>query len=155
MSVSDPTDPADPTEPGDGGATRRPVPAEVVLAVEDLPVAVAAACRGAAAKQGHDTIVLAVGDVLAIAEHFVISSAPNDRQVKAIAEEVAHAVQVAEGRKPLRSEGLDTLRWVLLDYGDLVVHVFLDADRSFYELERLWADVPRLSWDAVEAAERG
>jgi ribosome-associated protein len=128
-------------------------PAGVVLPVDDLPPVVVAACRGAAAKQGRDTLVLAVGEVLSIAEHFVITSAPNDRQVKAIAEEVVRSVADAVGSKPLRSEGLDSLRWVLLDYGDLVVHVFLDDDRSFYELERLWADVPRLRWSSVEQAE--
>ena len=130
-----------------------PEPTDVALSVGALPTAVVAACRGAAAKQGRDTMVLAVGEVLSIAEHFVITGAPNDRQVKAIAEEVVRAVADAVGMKPLRSEGLDSLHWVLLDYGDLVVHVFLDDDRSFYELERLWADVPRLRWDDVEQAE--
>ena len=114
-----------------------------------------AACRGIADKQGRDTLVLEVGAVLSIAEHFVITSAPNDRQVKAIAEATERSVHEATGLKPLRTEGLDTLHWVLLDYGDLVVHVFLDAERGFYELERLWSDVPRLSWDDVERAERG
>ena len=84
-----------------------------------------------------------------------VGSAPNDRQVKAIAEQVERAVQEATGDKPLRTEGLDSLRWVLLDYGDLVVHVFLDEERRYYELERLWADVPTLRWDEVEAEERG
>ena len=120
-----------------------------------LPPAVLAAARGASAKLGHDTVVLQVGDVLSIAEHFVITSAPNDRQVKAIAEEVERTVHEAVGEKPVRTEGFDALRWVLLDYGDLVVHVFLDEERSYYELERLWGDVPSLRWDLVEAAERG
>jgi ribosome-associated protein len=120
-----------------------------------LPPAVAAAARGAAAKLGQDTVVLTVGEVLSIAEHFVITSAPNDRQVKAIAEDVERSVHEAVGEKPIRTEGLDALRWVLLDYGDLVVHVFLDEERDFYELERLWADVPTVRWDDVEATERG
>jgi len=124
------------------------------LPIDQLPPAVVAACRGAADKLASDTIVLAVGEVLSITDHFVIASAPNDRQVKAIAEAVEEAV-VADGQgKPLRVEGLDALRWVLLDYGDLVVHVFLEEERAFYELERLWADVPILHWDDVEDAER-
>jgi ribosome-associated protein len=122
--------------------------------VDDLPVWVVAACRGASEKLGRGTLVMAVGEVLSIADHFVIASAPNDRQVKAIAEEVERAVDLAGGGKPLRVEGMDALRWVLLDYGDLVVHVFLDEERDFYELERLWADVPVLAWDEVEAAEQ-
>jgi ribosome-associated protein len=125
------------------------------LDVGSLPPSVVAAARGASAKLGHDTVVLTVGEVLSIAEHFVISSAPNERQVKAIAEEVERSVQEAVGDKPIRTEGMDAQRWVLLDYGDLIVHVFLDEERDFYELERLWADVPTLRWDDVEAAERG
>ena len=54
------------------------------------------------------------------------------------------------GPRPLRVEGLDSLRWVLLDYGDFVVHVLLDEARAYYELERLWSDVPRIDWAAVE-----
>jgi ribosome-associated protein len=129
-------------------------PASDPLDVGTLPPAVVAAARGASAKLGHDTVVLTVGEVLSIAEHFVITSAPNDRQVRAIADEVERSVHDATGEKPIRTEGLDALRWVLLDYGDLVVHVFLEEDRGFYELERLWADVPTVRWDDVEAAER-
>lgn len=128
---------------------------DAVVTPAQLPPSVVAAARGAATKLGVDTVVLVVGDVLSIAEHFVVTSAPNDRQVKAIAEQVERAVQEATGDKPLRTEGLDSLRWVLLDYGDLVVHVFLDEERRYYELERLWADVPTLRWDEVEAEERG
>lgn len=119
-----------------------------------LPRPVAVAAQAAADKLGQDTLVLDVGDVLSIAEHFVVTSAANDRQVKAVAEEVQRAVAEAGEGKPRRTEGLDGLRWVLLDYGELVVHVFLDDERGYYELERLWADVPTLAWDDVEAAQR-
>ncbi len=91
-------------------------------------------------------MVLEVGDVLAIVDHFVITSAPNTRQVRTIAEDVEEKVKEAGGAGPLRIEGLDDLHWVLLDFGDVVVHVFLDETRAFYELERLWGDVPRLDW---------
>lgn len=87
-----------------------------------------------------------MGDVLAITEAFVITSAGNSRLVKAVVEEVEHVVAQAGGGKPRRVEGLDRLEWVLMDYGDIVVHVFADETRQFYELERLWADVPRLEW---------
>ena len=91
-------------------------------------------------------MILEVADVLVVADEFVIASAGNDRQVKAIVEEVERRVAEAGMAKPLRVEGLDDRHWVLLDYGDVVVHVFLDETRAYYELERLWADVPRVAW---------
>jgi ribosome-associated protein len=104
------------------------------------------AARAADDKQGRDTVILEVGQVLSITEYFVITSAGNDRLVKTIAETVEERVGADGGPKPIRSEGFDDLRWVLLDYGDFVVHVFLDETREYYELERLWSDVPRLAW---------
>jgi ribosome-associated protein len=84
--------------------------------------------------------------VLAIVDWFVITSGRNERQVRTIAEEVEARLKAGEGAGPLRKEGLDDARWVLLDYGDVVVHVFLDEVREYYSLERLWSDVPRLDW---------
>ncbi len=104
------------------------------------------AARAADAKQAEDVVVLEVGPVLALCGHFVIASAPNTRLVRAIAEDVEEQVAAAGGPKPLRVEGLDDLRWVLLDYGDFVVHVFLDETRRYYDLERLWSDVPTVDW---------
>ena len=110
------------------------------------------AARAADDKNGRSTLVLDVGDVLAITDFFVITSGANTRQVRTIAEEVEERVTRADGPKPLRIEGLDDLRWVLLDYGAFVVHVFVEEARAYYELERLWADVPRVDWvDAVAA----
>ncbi len=105
------------------------------------------AARAADAKQGTDIVGLDVGEVLAIVDWFVITSAGNPRQVRTIAEEVEAQVKAQSGDGPLRVEGMDDARWVLLDFGDVVVHVFLDEVRSFYELERLWGDVPRLDWE--------
>ena len=85
--------------------------------------------------------------MLAIVDWFVITSGRNERQVRTIAEEVETRLKAAEGAGPLRKEGLDDARWVLLDYGDVVVHVFLDEVREYYSLERLWSDVARLDWD--------
>jgi ribosome-associated protein len=104
------------------------------------------AARAADDKKGVDTVVLAVGEVLAITEHFVITHGTNDRQVRTIAGEVEQRIAQAGGPKPIRTEGLDDLSWVLLDYGDFVVHVFSEDARHFYELERLWADVPKVDW---------
>ena len=97
--------------------------------------------------------MLDVSDVLSITGWFVITSGANPRQVKTIAEEVESQVADAGGPRPLRVEGLDNARWVLLDYGDFVVHVFLEEERDYYELERLWSDVPRVAWQAAEPSD--
>jgi ribosome-associated protein len=111
------------------------------------------AAQAASDKKGEDPVVLAVGDVLAITDYFVIVSGNNTRQVRTIAEEIERALIDAGGPKPLRNEGFDDLRWVLLDYGDFVVHVFLAETRAYYELERLWSDVPRIEWqEGAEAS---
>jgi ribosome-associated protein len=104
------------------------------------------AARAAVDKKAEDPVVLFVGDVLAITDYFVIVSGANSRQVRTIAEAVEEELTRDGGPKPLRIEGLDDLTWVLMDYGDLVVHVFLDETRRYYELERLWSDVPRVAW---------
>ena len=105
------------------------------------------AARAAASKLGEDTIVLDVHEVLAITDAFVITSGRNRRQVLTIAEEVEAQVKAVGGPSPLRSEGLTDGQWALLDYGDFVVHVFLEEVRRYYDLERLWADAPVLEWD--------
>ena len=105
------------------------------------------AARAASDKKAIDPVILDVGDVLAITDYFVVTSGTNPRQVRTIAEEVERVVGDAGGPKPVRIEGLDDLHWVLLDYGDFVVHVFLDETRHYYELERLWSDVPRVEWE--------
>jgi ribosome-associated protein len=105
------------------------------------------AAQAASSKQATDPVVLAVGDVLSITDFFVIVSASNPRLVRTIAEEVEEQIRSAGGPNPLRVEGLDDLHWVLLDFGEFVVHVFLQETREYYELERLWSDVPTLEWE--------
>lgn len=108
------------------------------------------AARAADAKGADDVVILEVGDVLVVADEFVIASAANDRLVRALVDEierqVADASDVIGNTKPLRIEGRAERRWVLMDYGDVVVHVFLQEVRDYYELERLWGDVPRVEW---------
>jgi ribosome-associated protein len=106
--------------------------------------------QAAASKKGEDIVILDVGPVLAITDCFVITSAPNERLVRAIAEEIERALKEAGGPSPRRSEGLREGEWVLLDYGDFVVHVFLEETRRFYDLERLWRDAPRVAWDEAK-----
>ena len=110
------------------------------------------AARAADDKGAEDIVILEVGDVLVVADEFVVASAPNDRQVRAIVDEVERQVAEAGLAKPLRVEGRDERKWVLLDYGDVVVHVFLREVREYYELERLWADVPQIEWATPELA---
>lgn len=109
-----------------------------------------AAARAADEKGANDVVILEVGDVLVVADEFVVASAANDRQVRAIVDEIERQVgeadDLAGNTKPLRIEGRSERRWVLMDYGDVVVHVFLQEVRDYYELERLWADVARVEW---------
>lgn len=107
------------------------------------------AAEAASAKQGNDIVILSVGEVLAIVDAFVIASAPNTRQVATIAEAVEQRLKESGVGGPLRVEGMDDKRWVLLDYGDVVVHVFLQEVREYYDLEHLWSDVPRQVWEAT------
>jgi ribosome-associated protein len=130
---------------GDDRSTQHPPPEgppDGPLLSQDL---VRLAAEAAASKTDEPTVVIEVGDLLAITEYFVVASGSNDRQVRAIAEEVERRLkQHSEGRSPRTVEGLDDARWVLMDYGDFVVHVFLEEARRFYDLERLWGDAPRL-----------
>jgi ribosome-associated protein len=109
------------------------------------------AARAADDKKGEDILVLDVGDIIGIVESFVITSAGNTRLVRSIVDEVERQLYDQAKVKPRAVEGLDDSSWVLLDYGDLVVHVFLNETREFYGLERLWADAGRISWNDAAA----
>jgi ribosome-associated protein len=111
-----------------------------------VPGASLLAARAADSKLGDQTVILSVGDALGITEAFVITSGGNARQVRTIADEVELQLKKADGRAPIRIEGLDDARWVLMDYGDFLVHVFVDEAREYYDLEHLWADAPRVAW---------
>ena len=120
----------------------------VTDAVDDLmdPTHPVVAARAAHAKGGDDILVLRVGDVLAITDYFVIASASNPRLVRTIVQEVEDRVAEAGGPRPTRVEGLNEAEWVLADHGTFVVHVFHEDARQYYELERLWSDVPSIDW---------
>lgn len=104
------------------------------------------AARAADDKKADHTLILAVGEVLAITDYFVIASASNRRLVKSVVDAVEEAVRDALGRSPLRIEGAAEQQWVLVDYGDVVVHVFAEEIRMYYEIERLYRDVPKVDW---------
>jgi ribosome-associated protein len=121
---------------------------------ESTAVAVTAA-RAADDKKAEDTIVLSVGELLNITEYFVVTSAPNRRLVRTIVESIEEVVGEVHGRKPLRLEGVSEGQWVLMDYGDVVVHVFVDEMRQYYEIERLYRDVARVAWQPDDATAPG
>ena len=129
----------------------QPTPARETLP-EDIRRRVVIAAQAADAKKGLDTVILEVGPVLVITDAFVITSGTNPRQVRAIAEEVERLLTEHEGVKPRRIEGLNEATWVLLDYGEFVVHVFHEESRRFYDLERLWSDVARVHWEPAASA---
>jgi len=106
----------------------------------------AAAARAAADKQAEDVVVLDVHELIVITDFFVVCTGTSDRHVKTLVEEVEKALR-GLGFKPVRREGEQEARWVLLDYVDVVVHVFAPEERDYYDLERLWRDAPRLAWD--------
>lgn len=115
--------------------------------VEDSGEALAVVAAQSADKQGAtDIVILDVGDVLSIVGYFVIVGASNVRLVRAVADDIEAKVKEQSGRPPVRIEGLREAQWTLIDYGDVVVHVFLDSIREFYEIERLYMDSPRVAW---------
>ncbi len=104
------------------------------------------AARVADAKQGNEILVLHVGEVLKLTEYFVVVGASNRRLVRALVDDIEAQLKEQAGRAPLRMEGVKEQQWVLIDYGDVVVHVFLSEIRDFYEIERLYTDVPKIDW---------
>jgi ribosome-associated protein len=121
----------------------------------DVPEAALAAARAAHAKLGEDTVVLAMRDLLGVTDAFVITAGRNTRQVKTIVEEVEREVKQSSGRSPWAVEGLRDLTWVLMDYGDFLVHVFRDDARAYYDLEHLWGDAPRVGASGSLTTRRG
>lgn len=104
-------------------------------------------------KQASNIAVIDVSDVMAISDVFVIASADNERQVRSIVEEIEDAL-TSNKREPLRREGNRENRWVLLDYGSLVVHVQREQEREFYGLDRLYRDCPLVEIEGIETPQR-
>ena len=113
-----------------------------LLNLDDPIILAHAAARAASNKLADDIVILDVGDLLGVTDHFVLASARNERQLGTVAGEVEGQLKMS-GRVPRRREGTKESGWILLDYGDVVVHAFTDEMRAFYELERLWADAPQ------------
>jgi ribosome-associated protein len=96
-------------------------------------------------KKAFDLNVLSVGELTSIADFFILASAGNERQAAAIADAVQETLREKMKVKPLLVEGTTPGRWILLDYGDFIFHIFTEETRRFYGLERLWGDAPNLT----------
>ncbi|HYV03562.1 MAG TPA: ribosome silencing factor [Blastocatellia bacterium] len=120
-----------------------PVPADNVMI----------AARAAAEKKATDTVVLDLREIASFTEYFVICTGASTRQVQAISNSVEEELRKA-GRRPSHIEGYSSAEWILLDYGDFIVHVFSAASRRFYDLERLWRDAKRAELPAEASRER-
>jgi ribosome-associated protein len=112
---------------------------------------VRAAAQAAADKLAQNVQAFDVSEQLVITDAFLLCSGTNDRQVKAIVDAVEQALRTV-GAKPARREGERDGRWVLIDYGDIVVHVQHEEERSFYALERLWRDCPTIDLPDTDTA---
>ena len=114
---------------------------------------VRAAVGAALDKKAFDLDVLHVSELTSIADYFVICSANSERQTQAIADSVVDKLRQDEGVKPLMVEGTTPGRWILMDFGDFIVHVFTEDCRRFYGLERLWGDAPNVKEQFTAAEE--
>ena len=104
-------------------------------------------------KKAFNLDVLSVGGLTSIADYFILMSANNERQSQAIADSVLERLKTELRVKPLLVEGTTPGRWVLLDFGDFIVHIFTEDVRRFYGLERLWGDAPNVTADFTGEAE--
>jgi ribosome-associated protein len=125
-------------EPGKSDA------ASAVTPFADLDENVKLALHFAAEKKASDMRVLDLREIASFAEYFVIASGANQRQVQAIADEINEQLKKQLGSRPVRIEGYKGGEWVLLDYGDFIIHIFDKDAREFYDLERLWRDARRV-----------
>lgn len=97
-------------------------------------------------KKGEEVRVLHIGTLTTIGDYFVVATGSSTTQVKAFADEIDEKMS-AEGIEPKRIEGYNTASWILMDYEDVIVHLFLKETREFYALERLWSDAPEIDWE--------
>ena len=116
----------------------------------EMPEQIRVAVNAALARKAEDLRVLHLAAVSDFTDHFLVMSGTNERQVQAIADAIVESLRAA-GVRPLHVEGYNHARWVLLDYGgDMVIHVFLEDNRQFYGLERLWSDAPDVTAEYTE-----
>lgn len=122
--------------------SKRIVPARKAPALaEAVPAAWLDCVRAAEEKKAASIRVLDLRPVTTFADYFVLCNGTNKRQTQAIADEVARVMKL-RGELPMSMEGYDNGEWILVDYGDIVVHVFTDTSRTYYDLDRLWREAP-------------
>ncbi len=114
---------------------------------DELVTAIAAAAEE---RNGTDIVVIDMATDSSVADYFVICTARSTIQVRAICDHAEDEATLV-GREPISREGLEFAHWALVDYGDVVLHVFLEDTRAIYDLERLWHRAPRRDWNAVPA----
>lgn len=129
-----------------GAVTIQITEARTPFAELDENVRLALAC--AADKKAVNTVALDLREIASFTEFFVITGGTNQRQVQAIADEIEEKLKKQLGDRPVRVEGYNTAEWVLMDYGDFVVHIFDQKSREFYDLERLWRDARKVELPA-------
>jgi ribosome-associated protein len=112
------------------------------------------AVHAAVDKKAMDLDVLAVAELTSIADYFIVCSATSERQAQAIADHVTEKLRDELHVRPMLIEGTTPGRWILLDFGDFIVHVFTEETRRFYGLERLWGDAPNVTAEYTEEAAR-
>ena len=120
------------------------VPVNAITPFSDLDENVKLALHCAADKKATDIRVLDLREIASFAEYFVIASGGNQRQVQAVCDEINERLKIELDSRPVRIEGYNSGEWVLLDYGDFIVHIFDKDARDFYDLERLWRDARRV-----------
>lgn len=128
--------------------------ATIPVAEAQLDERILSAIHAAGEKKAIDVVVLDLRDIASFTDNFVITSGTNERQVQAIADEIVETLKKA-GSPVYRMEGYKTAEWILLDYGDFVVHIFDEKARKFYDLERLWREARRVELPSEFAGEVG
>ncbi len=113
--------------------------------IEAAQVAAAAVLN----KKGLDVAMLDMSELMPVTDMFLVATGTSSRHVKTLAGEIELQLKDRLDYRPVRREGLDAARWVLLDYGDIVIHIFDEETRAYYNLERLWADAPIIEVEPV------
>ncbi len=106
------------------------------------------ACEALSEKKAGDIVVLDIGKVSVIADYFIIATGTNPSQISALVDSVEEKLEELDIR-PVNIEGIQNASWVLMDYGDIIIHIFSKDDREFYDLERIWADCESIEWDTL------
>jgi ribosome-associated protein len=131
------------------GKTSTPERVNDISAHRDSIEAAQLAAAAVLDKKGLDVAMLDMSELMPVTDMFLVATGTSTRHVKTLAEEIELQLKERLDYRPVRREGLDAARWVLLDYGDIVVHIFDEETRAYYNLERLWADAPIIEVEPV------